>query len=241
MSDSTVLVLLYQDLDGPNWANHDNWLSDAPAGEWYGVTVNRSGRGVRGLSLSGNDLRGTIPPELGNLSDLESLDLSDNRLRGSIPSELGRLSNLESLDLSNNQLEGVIPAELGRLRYLQRLGLDGNSRLNGCLSEGAAVPYCTSPANTRFRWDGETVVVSWDPVERATHYNIYWDDIHSSSCSLDRVGEPRWCEELAVEVSSTTYVHSAPDSRSNYYWITACHGDGCSTVDSENPARLQSN
>ena len=241
MPDRTVLVQLYQDMDGPNWANNDNWLSDAPAGEWYGVTTNRSGRGVLGLNLSGNDLRGTIPPELGDLSDLESLDLSDNRLRGSIPSELGHLSNLEVLNLSNNQLEGVIPAELGTLRYLQWMGLDGNSRLNGCLPEGAPVPYCTRPGNAQFKWFGETIVVRWDPVERAAHYNIYWDDFFASSCSLNRVGKPEWCEELAVEVSTTTYVHSDPDSRSNYYWITACNGDGCSTIDAENPARLQSN
>ena len=242
MSDSTVLVLLYQDMDGPNWAKNDNWLSDAPIGEWYGVTTKRSGRGVLGLDLSSNDLRGMIPPELGDLSDLESLDLSDNRLRGSIPSDLGDLSNLELLDLSNNQLEGVIPAELGSsLTYLQWLDLDGNSLLNGCLPEGSPVPYCTSPGNARFKWDGETIVVSWDPVERATHYNIYWDDFFSSSCSLNQVGKPEWCEELAEEVSMTTYVHSDPDSRNNYYWITACNGDGCSTVDSENPARFQSN
>ena len=241
MSDSTVLVLLYQGMDGPNWAKNDNWLSDAPISEWYGVTTNRSGGGVLGLDLSGNDLRGTIPPELGDLADLESLDLSDNRLRGSIPSELGHLSNLELLNLSNNQLEGVIPAELGSLTYLQWLGLGGNSRLNGCLPEGSPVPYCTSPGNARFKWDGETNVVSWDPVERASHYNVYWDDFFSSSCYLEQSGKPQWCEELAVQVSETTYVHGDPDSRSNYYWITACNGDGCSRVDSENPARSTSN
>ena len=237
MSDSTVLVLLHQEMDGPNWAQNDNWLSDAPVSEWYGVTTKRSGRGVLGLDLSANDLRGTIPPGLGDLSDLESLNLSDNKLRGSIPPELGGLSNLELLDLSNNQLEGVIPAELAGLTYLKRLGLDGNSLLNGCLPVGAPVPYCTSPGNARFAWEGETVVVSWDPVERADHYNVYWDDFFSSSCYLEQSGKPQWCAELAVQVADTTYVHSGPDSRSNYYWITACNGDGCSKVDSENPAR----
>ena len=241
MSDSAVLVLLHQEMDGPNWAKSDNWLSDAPISEWNGVTTKRSGRGVLGLDLSANDLRGTIPPELGDLSDLESLNLSENKLRGSIPPELGDLSNLELLNLANNQLEGVIPAELGSLTYLQGLGLDGNSLLNGCLPEGSPVPYCTSPGNARSKWDGETIVVSWDPVERASHYSIYWDDFFSSSCDLEQSGKPQWCQELAVQVSDTTYVHSEPDSRSNYYWITACNGDGCSRVDSENPARSPSN
>ncbi len=237
MSDSTVLVLLYQEMDGLNWANNDNWLTDAPISEWYGVTTNRSGLGVLGLALPGNDLRGMLPPELADLSGLESLDLSENRLRGSIPSELGDLSNLELLNLSYNQLAGVIPAELASLTYLQSLGLNGNSLLNGCLPEGSPVPYCTSPGNARFKWDGETIVVTWDPVERASHYNIYWDGFFSSSCELEQSGQPQWCTELAMQVSETTYVHGEPDSRSNYYWVTACNGDGCSRVESENPAK----
>ena len=36
-SDRAVLVALYTATDGPRWANSDNWLSDAPIGEWFGV------------------------------------------------------------------------------------------------------------------------------------------------------------------------------------------------------------
>ena len=44
------------------------------------------------LSLNGNQLTGTIPPELGSLTNLERLYLSDNQLTGPIPPELGRAS-----------------------------------------------------------------------------------------------------------------------------------------------------
>ena len=53
---------------------------------------------------------GEIPPEIGNLTNLESLSLLYNdELTGSIPSEIGNLSNLNSLNLSLNQLSGNIP------------------------------------------------------------------------------------------------------------------------------------
>ena len=42
----------------------------------------------------------------------------DTRLRGSIPAELGQLTNLKSLYLYKNDLSGSIPAELGNLTNL---------------------------------------------------------------------------------------------------------------------------
>ena len=74
-SDRAVLVALYTATDGPGWANSDNWLSDAPIGEWFGVTTDETGR-VTGLRLAGNDLRGKIPVALGSLTNLEELDLA---------------------------------------------------------------------------------------------------------------------------------------------------------------------
>lgn len=49
--------------------------------------------------VSMNELAGTIPSELQNLSVLEVLQVSNNQITGSIPSELGRLSNLRKLIL----------------------------------------------------------------------------------------------------------------------------------------------
>ena len=55
-------------------------------------------RPVKALAFEA--LSGSVPPELGNLSSLETLDLASNDLTGSIPPELGNLPRLEILDLS---------------------------------------------------------------------------------------------------------------------------------------------
>ena len=129
-TDREALVALYNATDGENWNRSDNWLSDAPLGEWEGVTTD-DGRVTR-LHLHANDLSGEIPEELGSLSNLRELYLNGNALNGEIPEELGSLSNLETLSLRDNELSGEIPAEMGSLSNLESLRLNGNE-LSGCV------------------------------------------------------------------------------------------------------------
>ena len=131
-SDRAVLETLYHATGGDYWDRKDNWLrDDVPLSQWAGVFTNDQGR-VVGLSLWSNRLRGEIPPELGNLANLETLRLDGNQLSGAIPPELGNLANLETLWLHDNELSGPIPAELGQLTLLKSLNLGGN-QLTGCL------------------------------------------------------------------------------------------------------------
>ncbi len=73
---------------------------------WPGVAVTPSdatGR-VTGLNLPGLSLRGNIPAEIGDLSELRTLNLSNNQLTGTVPVSLAALTKLTTIDLSRNQL-----------------------------------------------------------------------------------------------------------------------------------------
>ncbi|BBN02228.1 protein MpRLK-Pelle_WAK_LRK10L-6 [Marchantia polymorpha subsp. ruderalis] len=65
------------------------------------------------LSISGNQIVGSLPSGLVNLLNLKSLDLSFNDFSGTIPKGLSRQENHSFwLDLSHNQLTGSIPQDL---------------------------------------------------------------------------------------------------------------------------------
>ena len=301
-----ALVALYNATDGPNWNDNTNWLTDAPLGDWAGVSANRitgngrvvgecvtqlwlNGNRLKGelpaelgsllslaeLYLSNNQLSGAIPDELGSLLNLQRMDLSDNQLSGAIPDELGGLLNLQRMDLANNQLSGEIPDELGGLLNLQRLYL-GRNQLSGEIpaaignlpnmiwlslpdnqlsgeipDELGNIPTLVldgnrltgrvlrpGGANPQYAWEGPTIRVSWEAVDGADYYKVYYDADFDSSCDLDSDGRLSFCEELVTDVTGTTYVHTNPSLSENYYWVVSCNSDGCSHIDKEYPAQL---
>ncbi|UCH96065.1 MAG: hypothetical protein JSV88_04225 [Candidatus Aminicenantes bacterium] len=142
--ERAALIALYNSTNGDNWTNNSGWKtppldSDGFAmpgteGNWYGVSVLNDH--VTGISLGewsgGNNLIGTIPSEIGNLSHLTGLYLSANQLSGSIPPELGNLSSLSNIYLTDNQLTGNIPPELGNLSNLVYLNM-GHNQLSGTI------------------------------------------------------------------------------------------------------------
>ncbi|KAL3506604.1 hypothetical protein ACH5RR_031986 [Cinchona calisaya] len=79
------------------------------------------------LDLSGNNLTGGFPAEMGLYSKLRYLNLSWNSFQSRMPPEIGYYQNLAVLDVRNSGLTGSIPGDIcdsGSLRILQ---LDENS------------------------------------------------------------------------------------------------------------------
>ena len=123
--DRLALMAIYNSTGGESWHNADGWLSEAPLESWFGVETDVDGR-VTGLDLSYNRLSGTLPPEIGDLTELRVLYLQYNRLSGTIPLEIGSLTQLRELLLYRNDFSGTIPLEIGGLTKLIELDLSYN-------------------------------------------------------------------------------------------------------------------
>jgi len=126
-----ALVALYESTDGDNWRDNTHWKTATPLSSWYGIKE-VSGGHVTSLSFSDNNLKGSLPSELSQLTQLQRLYLDSNQLTGTIPSELGQLANLMLLALSGNQLTGRLPSTLGQLAQLQKL-YASNNQLTGTI------------------------------------------------------------------------------------------------------------
>ena len=127
-----ALIALYNATNGAGWTDNSGWVTATEGTEctWYGVGCVADQ--VQSLHLENNQLSGSIPPELGNLSKLWYLFMDRNQLTGSIPPELGNLSYLTNLYLNNNQLTGSIPPELGNTNLDYTLYL-ANNQLTGSI------------------------------------------------------------------------------------------------------------
>ena len=113
-----------------------NWTASSPMSNWEGVAVRGTPQRVVRLVVHSRGMDGSIPMELGELSELTQLNLRNNSLTGPIPNEIGNLTNLERLLLHDNSLSGAFP-DLSRLTGLKMLWLSG---ANNRVGEGGGIP-----------------------------------------------------------------------------------------------------
>eukprot|EP01084_Bolivina_argentea_P102553 183720_1 len=106
-NESIILFDIYSNTGGENWTNA--W--DIPAiyndpCSLFGV--NCTNNNVTELNLGYNNLNGTLPLSISNLTYLLLLNMSFNNLYNNIPPELFNMDIIEIIDLSHNTLTGSI-------------------------------------------------------------------------------------------------------------------------------------
>jgi len=127
-SDYDALMAIYNATDGSNWTDNTNWGTSQSVYTWHGIKMR--GDRVSEIDLSENNLNGTIPSAIGDLTELIKINFSKNggwnyypgNLHGAIPPEIGNLSNLKDLWITLAKLSGNIPPEIGNLTNLESLG-----------------------------------------------------------------------------------------------------------------------
>lgn len=119
-----VLAVLYFATNGESWIDQLGFLSSANECEWTGIDCDSSGK-VTSIAISGNNLAGAVPNEIGALDSLSSISLTQGGLTGPIPDSLYGLP-LTELELSENNLSGALSSAIYEMTDLEILHLDNN-------------------------------------------------------------------------------------------------------------------
>ena len=148
--DREVLIALYKATNGDGWTNNENWCTDKPLREWYGIGTDGKSR-VVSIILDRNNLIGTLPENIGKMDKLRTLKLNDNYLYGELPESFYDLTALGYFSVGNynfgseggsividpnnpggvitlgrNQLSGTISEKIGNLKNLSTFDVNEN-------------------------------------------------------------------------------------------------------------------
>jgi len=127
-----VLDELFESCGGINWyekytPNHCEWK----------IVECRTDRIISKLDLWEQEMTGTIPEAIGNLTGLVELILYNNKLTGTIPNIYRKLLSIKEIDLSNNNFQGILTANIFDAVNIEKINLSGNM-LNGNLTSLSA-------------------------------------------------------------------------------------------------------
>ena len=117
-AERAVLIDLYNRTNGDGWLHNTGWKTGgnfSAAGTectWFGVTCSAGDAAVSDINLADNNLVGTLPPTLNQLTALKRFSTPANQLSGPIP-PLEGLSGLLYFNAVENQLSGAIPSLAG--------------------------------------------------------------------------------------------------------------------------------
>ena len=147
----SVLMKIYDAMDGPNWTITQKWDLSKPLNKWEGVNWNK---GTDELTLIFNGqfgLKGEFPDCFEDLTPLNVFLIQNEKgVTGTLPPSFGKLSNLESLTLNftsmtslpdifedlplvsvhingNTLMTGPLPETLGRSQQLEEMNIGGNA------------------------------------------------------------------------------------------------------------------
>lgn len=146
---------------------------------------------------STSNLQGAIPPELGQLVNLQELNFRGNSLVGGVPTEVARLPKLVSINLADNQLTGPV-SQFCESTSLQTLLLFNNHFTD-------IIPPCMGAMNLTNLNIGANNISGPIPDTFANLTKL--QSINFDNCTLSG-GLPKWIGDAWTNVSSISFLRS---------------------------------
>ncbi|SFE93887.1 Por secretion system C-terminal sorting domain-containing protein [Spirosoma endophyticum] len=183
-------------------------------------------------------MSGSIPPSLGNLTNLQVLYLGYNALTGSIPPSLGNLPNVNTLFVQGNQLSGCFPASLSALcgkstAFFSNAGLPGNGNFapfcaNGTGSCSAALPVNLVSFSAKPK-DNQTVNLIWSTASEQNN-KYFLLERSKDLIQVESVANVKAHEGSSFQGFSYTFTDDKPYTGTSYYRLRQVDLDGKTTT-----------
>jgi len=142
-----AMVVFYYSTEGSGWIYDYNFLTPnvticgwgrtlvKPSGYYReGIGCTRDGR-VLDITLERNNLTGSLPGELGFLSEMKYFSIVQNSVTGKMPARVKYWKQLIFFDARMNSMEGRLPSWIDNWSALRILALSGN-KLTGTIPSG---------------------------------------------------------------------------------------------------------
>ncbi|MGD2091709.1 MAG: fibronectin type III domain-containing protein [Candidatus Aminicenantes bacterium] len=249
-TERNALIDLYNSTNGDSWTDNSGWKTPplhtdgfampGTEGSWFGVTVNNEN--VNRISLAGNNLAGTIPASIGNLTALQELYLHRNQLTDNIPAAVGDILTLQNISLNGNILRGNIPVSLLSLVNLSSADIGYNALytdddtlrdflniidLDWESTQTVAPADVSTPAIS-----DTTIEVSWTPITYTGDpggYRVFYSTT---------AGGPYTFFNTTADKMISSMIVSGLTPATTYYFVvqtrTELHDNNQNTVDSQN-------
>lgn len=136
ISEASLLKTIYKTTNGDNWTRSDNWCSDRPLSEWYGITTDSEGN-VTSINLENNNLSGSLTMYLSSFAKLTDFNVNNNPI--------------ESISISGN--DNIRELELKScVKSRLNLGNFDSVTINDCDSLSYVYNYWKTPEVTTFHF-----------------------------------------------------------------------------------------
>lgn len=129
---------------------------------------------LRKIDVSQNSLSETIPTTIGDITAIQVINVGLNSLSGSLPYSIAYMKQLRELIVNNNQLTSTLPAELGWLTHLRQLRMSYNSFTG------------TIPGTLRHLTSLETLILNDNQLSGALPEEALGDLVTSTEMELQR-------------------------------------------------------
>ncbi|THU51636.1 hypothetical protein C4D60_Mb06t33110 [Musa balbisiana] len=129
------------------------------------------------LLLNGNQLSGSLPEEIGYLPNLDRIQIDQNHISGEIPKSFANLNKTKHFHMNNNSISGQIPAELARLPNLVHFLLDNNNLTGHLPPELSSLPNLLILQLDNNNFNGTSIPDSYANMSKLLKLDLSWNNL----------------------------------------------------------------